>query len=101
MIGGFFGTLDSVAHVLGWLTIIVGIIWLATRGLEGRRVTKEWLEDRDAQMRFERYLEETKPDQFRAYMDIRDRNAMNQEDVHWHKEALEAGVPMAEIIAKR
>lgn len=106
MIGDAFEFADGLARIIGWLTIIGGVLWLVQKILVENRTVREKREDELAQAKFEEYLRIQCPDKFTRYNRIRDRywdNAVYQhtDQVHWHQIAQEADIPIIEILKTR
>lgn len=101
MIGEFFSFLDGVARFIGWAAILLGILWFLGQVLEDKRLREEAQRDQEAMFAFEAYLAEENADRYNRYRDLKQRYALEDDEVHWHQVALECGVPRVEIIKDR
>jgi hypothetical protein len=90
MFEGVFHLIDNAAHVIGWCTIVFGIVWFINRVIEDKRLMKEHLADREDQAAFEFDLEKNHPHLYSRYDAVRLHHIMKP--VHWHQVAAEAGI---------
>lgn len=99
MIESVFSTLDLIARIVGWGTILFGIITLWGKSLEENRLVQERALNQKMQFKFERALRDQLPLKYERYQAVRERYRFRGEIVEWETAALEAGITDAECRA--
>lgn len=92
MIVSVFSTLDLIARVVGWGTILYGIITLWGKSLEENRLAHEKALNQKMQFKFERTLRDQFPLKYERYEAVKESYRFRGESVAWEKAAFEAGI---------